>query len=188
MIRAIIFDCFNVLIDGSHSHGGLIQAFPEYSKQISDINALADIGKISHRKRNKRLIKLLGSTNAIDGVVTFDAAQNKKLLLLISGLKEKYKISILSNAGNDFWRFVDKTELRKMFDDILLSYKVKMIKPDTAIYQLATKRLNVKPEECIFVDDSANNVAGAEAVGMRGILYKDFMQFQNDLNKILKEE
>ena len=47
------------------------------------------------------------------------------------------------------------------------------MKPDPAIYRLALERFGLSGPEALFVDDRAENVAGAEAVGMRGHLFSD---------------
>jgi HAD superfamily hydrolase (TIGR01509 family) len=50
---------------------------------------------------------------------------------------------------------------------------VRLLKPDPRIYQLTLDELGVKPEEAVFVDDTQNNVLGAQALGIIGILYED---------------
>ena len=59
------------------------------------------------------------------------------------------------------------------FHAILVSGDEKLVKPDPAIYRLALDRFGVDAADAVFVDDRADNVAGAEAVGMRGILFTD---------------
>ena len=46
-----------------------------------------------------------------------------------------------------------------------------VLKPDPRIYRLATERLGVEPEDCLFVDDQPGNVEGARAVGMAAIWF-----------------
>ncbi len=60
-------------------------------------------------------------------------------------------------------------ELRARFDDIVLSGEVGLRKPDPAIYRLAARRLEVEPEDCVFVDDLAGNVRAAAALGMTAV-------------------
>jgi HAD superfamily hydrolase (TIGR01509 family) len=60
----------------------------------------------------------------------------------------------------------------ELFDDILISSEVGMTKPDERIFRLAASRLGLEPHECAFVDDSEHNIAAAEAVGMRGVLFR----------------
>lgn len=53
------------------------------------------------------------------------------------------------------------------FRDIVVSGDEKLIKPDPAIYELFLKRNQLAAADCLFIDDSAANARGAEAVGMK---------------------
>ena len=53
------------------------------------------------------------------------------------------------------------------FMDIVVSGDERLIKPDPAIYQLLLGRNGLEASDCLFIDDSLNNVKGAEAVGMK---------------------
>ena len=59
------------------------------------------------------------------------------------------------------------------FRDIVVSGDEKMVKPDAAIYRLALDRFGLKAEETVFVDDNADNVAGAAALGIHAIRFTD---------------
>lgn len=61
----------------------------------------------------------------------------------------------------------------EIFDATVISGDVGLHKPDPAIYELGAERLGLTPSDCVFVDDLRENIAGAEAVGMRGILHRD---------------
>ncbi len=54
-----------------------------------------------------------------------------------------------------------------LFRDIVVSGDEKLVKPDADIYRLLLKRNGLEAGECLFIDDSPKNVAGAEAVGMK---------------------
>lgn len=60
-----------------------------------------------------------------------------------------------------------------LFETIVISGEVGLHKPEPEIYQLACERLGIAPGEAIFVDDLRENIAGAEAVGMTGVLHRD---------------
>jgi putative hydrolase of the HAD superfamily len=76
-------------------------------------------------------------------------------------------ISVCSSEVEEAW---DETELAPHVDDVVLSCAVGLSKPDPRIYRLACERLEVEPEECLFVGDGANDeLAGAERVGMRAV-------------------
>ena len=55
------------------------------------------------------------------------------------------------------------------------------MKPDTRIYRIALGRLNVKPNEAIFVDDFSDNVAAARALGLTGVHFTDPQQARREL-------
>jgi 2-haloacid dehalogenase len=54
-----------------------------------------------------------------------------------------------------------------LFRDIVVSGDEKLIKPDPEIFHTLARRNNLKLEDCLFIDDVAKNVRGAEAVGMK---------------------
>lgn len=64
-------------------------------------------------------------------------------------------------------------EIYRYFDEVVLSYEVHMKKPDSCIYEDASKRLGVDLGECIFVGDGGSNeLEGAKNVGMKAIQAK----------------
>ena len=67
------------------------------------------------------------------------------------------------------------------FIDTIVSGEHKMIKPDPAIYQLLLDRNQLKPEDCIFIDDTSENVEAAIALGIDGLLFTSPEQFASDL-------
>ena len=60
-----------------------------------------------------------------------------------------------------------------MMDGGILSYKVKMTKPDPKIYELLLSEYNLKADECIFIDDTLRNVEAAEKLGIHGVRFID---------------
>jgi len=60
-----------------------------------------------------------------------------------------------------------------LMKDVLISAAEKLLKPDAEIYTRLMGRNGLSPENCIFIDDSAANVAGAKAVGIDAILFED---------------
>ena len=57
--------------------------------------------------------------------------------------------------------------LKFSFRDIVVSGDERVVKPDPAIYRLLLERNGLAAADCLFIDDSPKNVAGAEAVGMK---------------------
>ncbi|WP_299360565.1 HAD family phosphatase [uncultured Paracoccus sp.] len=63
--------------------------------------------------------------------------------------------------------------LGRAFQDVIVSGRERVAKPDAAIYRLLTARHALDPAACLFIDDSAENVAGARAVGMQAVRFTD---------------
>jgi 2-haloacid dehalogenase len=55
------------------------------------------------------------------------------------------------------------------FRDIVVSGEVGMKKPDPRIFRLMLQRIGVEPADVVFIDDVADNVASADALGMRTV-------------------
>jgi putative hydrolase of the HAD superfamily len=81
-----------------------------------------------------------------------------------------FKRGVISVCSSDVEEVWDETELAPHVDDVVLSCTVGLSKPDPRIYELACERLEVTPDECVFVGDGANDeLAGAQRVGMRAV-------------------
>jgi putative hydrolase of the HAD superfamily len=61
----------------------------------------------------------------------------------------------------------------ELFDATVISGDVGLHKPQPEIYRLGAERLGVPLGRCAFVDDLRENIAGAEAVGMTGVLHRE---------------
>lgn len=59
----------------------------------------------------------------------------------------------------------------RTFDGLICSGREGLIKPDVAIFDLFVQRFGLAPQHCVFIDDSAANIAGAQKVGLRTIHY-----------------
>ena len=108
------------------------------------------------------------------------------LLEQIRLLHQDYKTGIISNAMNGTRSLIEGPwAMGDIFDAILLSGEVGVMKPDPRIYHLALQRLDVLPEQAVFIDDFAHNIAGAEAIGLRGIHFRDPAQALAELSALL---
>ena len=89
----------------------------------------------------------------------------------------------ITNFSGEFWPpFRDReAAIFDRFRDIVVSGDEKLTKPDAAIYTLALQRFGLAPEEAVFVDDRDDNVAGAEAVGMKALLFTDAATLRTQL-------
>ena len=104
----------------------------------------------------------------------------------IQELKEKgYQVLVLSNFSEKGWHEnQDALDFMEYVDGGIISYTKQLIKPDPAIYRLLLDQYGLKAEECVFLDDTAVNVKGAESVGMNGIVFENREQAIAELKKL----
>ena len=69
------------------------------------------------------------------------------------------------------------------FDGIIVSGDERVLKPDPAIYELLLSRYGLEAPDCVFIDDSAPNVAGARSIGMQAVQYREPMDLAAELNR-----
>ncbi|MDR1970207.1 MAG: HAD-IA family hydrolase [Candidatus Nomurabacteria bacterium] len=188
-IKALIFDCFGVLTNGELDI--LSELYPKHHDAIWKTAKPFDRGDWSLEQFAGAIADIVGSNqeDILSGIreVRSVARRNKRLLEMIARWKSEYKIGLLSNIGEKTFELVFTPDEQKMyFDDIVLSYREKMVKPDPAIYRLAAERLSVNPDECIFIDDKQKYVDVAEEVGMTGTLFDDTEKVIKRIDEILK--
>ena len=108
------------------------------------------------------------------------------LMDYVRRLHKTYQTALLSNAWDDLRKVIaEKWHFEDAFDNIIISAEVKLVKPDEHIFRLALDRLDVDPEQAIFVDDMQRNVDGAKAVGLHGIRFFTPQQMCFDLEQLL---
>ena len=78
-----------------------------------------------------------------------------------------------TNAAHVLWLDEHLPELRE-FDLVMMSNEVGLLKPDPAIFETALDLLNVTPAQALFIDDIAENVAAARALGIAGLVHTDW--------------
>ena len=188
MIKAIIFDCFGVLSTEGWE--------PFYQKHFGDKPVLLEQARDLIRQLNKgslsydsfipKITKLAGVPRSEFLAQFHENVPNQLLFNYIKNvLKTKYKIGLLSNAGANWLDKIFAPEQLGLIDEYVLSYSVKFIKPQPEIYDIITKKLGVKNNQCIMVDDRQKQVDGAKELGLKAILYQDFEQMKDELGKIL---
>ena len=86
--------------------------------------------------------------------------------------RKKYKLIALTNWSSEtFPVAVKKFKFLKLFDGIVVSGKVKMLKPFPEIYNYTLKKYGLIANKSIFIDDRISNVDGAIKCGIHGIQF-----------------
>ena len=86
---------------------------------------------------------------------------------------EGYGIYLLSNANTRVMEQLSHAPALPFLDGYVISAEERLMKPDPAVYRLLCDRFKLEPEECLFVDDNADNCEGARVAGMHAFHYQD---------------
>ena len=185
MIRTVFFDLGNVIVSVDKE-----SAIRELAKlpilPISLIRQVADSliekkfeqGLLSIDEYMEILHRDFGISEQVTLETLIDIWQKPFELMpdvcrLLPILKTQVKLILLSNTNDLHIRAVrKKTSILDEFDDLVLSYEVKLRKPDEAIYYKALSIAKNRPEECLFIDDLIENVEAARQIGIRAHQYK----------------
>lgn len=89
-------------------------------------------------------------------------------------LTKKYRVALASSTREIIVKKeLAQADLIEYFETLTCGDMVTHSKPDPEIYLMACKSLNVKPEECIAIEDSLNGLKSAKAAGMYTIMVPD---------------
>ncbi|VVB70892.1 Glyceraldehyde 3-phosphate phosphatase [uncultured archaeon] len=105
-----------------------------------------------------------------------------KLLPLLK--KKGFKLGVLSNTTHSEIKPVEKL-YSKYFDNFFYSSDIGLLKPFIEIYEYVLEKLNVKPEEILFIDDKEANLVIPRQLGWKTFYFKGKV---TELNAFLKKE
>jgi putative hydrolase of the HAD superfamily len=186
-IKAVVFDCFGVLIVPARTL--LYEAYPELGQQIGMLERRSDMGLIDRDEFVQSVANLTGvSADEIKNKYYDVNARSKGALDWVRQLRAtgEYKIGLLSNIGHGWIEgFLEQTDSGALFDEVVLSCNVGMVKPSPEIFTLMAQNLQVPADECVMIDDLEPNIAGARKAGMNGIVFRALSQAQNEFEKIV---
>lgn len=188
MIKAIVYDCFGVLV--KEWLAVLSEPYPLHvQQQLWDAVKASNMGFIDYREGTRQMAQALAiSEEALHQARKENETKNHVLLDHITLLKnDGYKTAILSNvsAGGITRRF-SSDELATLFDVVVESGAVGFTKPDAKAFHYTAEQLGVMPSECIMIDDREDFCAGAEMAGMPSLLYTDFSTYKKELEQLLR--
>jgi putative hydrolase of the HAD superfamily len=104
---------------------------------------------------------------------------DERMLDWVAHLRENgYRTAVLSNLPRALGEELRATpRILDLFDHVTFSYELGSVKPEPAIYKDAIRGLDVAPAEALFLDDRAENVQGARAVGLLAEVFKTWEEF-----------
>ena len=191
MINNFVFDLGNVLVDYNP-----MRCILGYTHNISDANYIAseifaspewvelDKGTLDYERAleiwSSRIPeRLIADVRTIIENFHKHLPEKKEMTEIVRRLKKAgKKVYILTNVSERFPLMSEGLEVVRSIDGYVASYQEKVVKPSPEIYTRLFARFDIKPEECIFIDDNSDNVLTAKKFGMAGYV------FDGDANKL----
>ena len=104
-----------------------------------------------------------------------------EMIRLVKTLHKHYKVVLLSNINDIHWQINKKRGIPNLFDTCFTSCELGITKNEVRTFKIVTKKLNAKPEDCIFIDDKDGHVARAKSIGIDAIQFKSYEQLVKEL-------
>lgn len=106
---------------------------------------------------------------------------------IVAKLRKNYKIIVFSGTIRERIKYFDKKyNLLKTFDDFVFSFNAGFTKSEIGFYKVLFKKLkmmDLKSEECIFIDDHQEFLDKAKKFRIQTILFKNPQKLKYDLRK-----
>lgn len=200
-IKAVIFDFGGVLMR-TEDKGPRTRLAERYSLTYEELDRLvfespsgaqAARGEISEEEHWRQVCEGLGVPEgeraafqeAFWGGDRLDA----RLVEYIRSLRPRFKTALLSNAWSTLREALkNRYEILDAFDEVFISCELGLVKPDPRVYEEVTRRLEISPEEAVFVDDWFPNIEGARAVGLKAVHFQSTAQALEELDALLGKE
>jgi putative hydrolase of the HAD superfamily len=112
---------------------------------------------------------------------------NEPLAPLIEFFKGRGYTLVLGSNTNDLHASQFRRQFAETlghFDRLVLSYEIGHIKPTAAFYLACAEAAGEAPEHCVFIDDLTENVEGARAAGLVGLVFRDVPTLITDLARL----
>jgi putative hydrolase of the HAD superfamily len=195
-VRGIIFDLGNVLVDFDHAIAA--KRIAEFSgRSARDIYNMFFDSELTRNFESGKLLPLqffaevkeilnlkIGYEEFLPiwNEVFFLSEKNRLVYDLAKGLKQDYKIALLSNVNVLHMEYLKKNfPVFDAFHNVIASFEIGCTKPDPMIYKKTLQILGLPAESILYTDDRPELVEGARSLGIRGFVFKGFEQLRRDL-------
>lgn len=181
MIKTLIFDFGDVFINldkpGAMQNALDVFKLETFEADMIKTNELYEVGKISTSEFiqfYKTKFPHVSEAVLIDAwnFIIKDFPNHRLDFIKNLALQKEYKLILLSNTNNMHINFIKQNvsfyeEFKACFDVFYLSQEIQLRKPNTDIFEFVLSENNLKPEECLFIDDTKDNTVTAAIMGFK---------------------
>lgn len=186
MIKGVIFDLDGVLVSTDKMHFyawkklahklGITNYTEEDNKRQKGVSRMESLEVVLSKgttiysredklrfaeEKNKYYVELLESLDS--QAVLIDVIETLEML------KDRGVLIGIGSASKNTPLILEKTGLNKYIDEVSCGLDVTKSKPDPEVFIVAAKKLNLKNEECLVVEDSKSGIVAARACHMRSL-------------------
>ncbi len=185
MIRTMLFDLGNVLLYFSHERmceqiGSLCDRSADEVRALvfdSGLQLRFERGELTPEEFHQTLEESVGQSLDIDalriaGSDIFEV--NSSAVELLGDLKSlNLRLVLLSNICASHFEFVvENFAILEPFDEVLASFQVGAVKPESAIFEAALRAIQCDPQECFYTDDIAEYVQASRGFGLQAEVFQ----------------
>ncbi len=110
---------------------------------------------------------------------------DRNLIDFLRGLREMYKVGLISNAWSGLRPWIVNQKFDDAFDLMVISAEIGIMKPDPRIFQYALEQFDLAASEAVFVDDFPENIEAARLMGMQAVHFTGPHQAISQVKQIL---
>jgi len=195
IIRMLFWDIGGVLLSDAWDHeerdlavGRFLLDKMEFESRHKELVPAFEEGKLSLDDYVERTVFYQPRTFSREEFKQFMFSLSRpkpQALELAHELSRKYAMATLNNESRELNQYrIQQFKLTDSFHLFISSCFVGMRKPDERIFRLALDLTQQSAEESCFIDDRAENLAGAEKAGLQTVLAKDAQQLRRDLQTL----
>lgn len=190
-VRAVIFDFGGVLY--TYNYWILMRDFAKELNISADLASQAWETRIEEFERGEitekdfwQAFRITARVRAEDSflhdVFVRQFAPMPDSIHISLALKKRYMVGLLSN--NCAWEadLEKRLQFRHNYDLVIMSYQVGCRKPEPRIFQVLTEKTGCRPEEIVFVDDTASYADVVTQAGIHFIPFRNAQQLSEDLH------
>lgn len=201
-IKAILFDLDGVLVNMPEGHYEALNKTLSYfgakiekTEHLNHFNGLPTRKKIEELEQQGRLpvglrefINEIKQKHTKEIIPKYCVPDYLKIILLKHLKKKGFKLACCSNSVKETLHLMLKSaQIFDFFDLVIGNDEISNPKPDPEIYFKTFEALNIKPEECIILEDSEYGIAAAKASGANLFEIKRYEDVDLSLFKDLLE-
>ncbi|MBL7059304.1 HAD hydrolase-like protein [Candidatus Pacearchaeota archaeon] len=181
-MKVILFDIGGVICEDIEKH--MMKSISEEYKidysLVMEVRGkwwdLYACNKISEEEYWKGFLKDVGIEDDYSKFVNLPYKKYIKLkesmLPLLEKLSKKYKLFIVSDHSINWWNFAnEKFKISQYFEEEFFSFNYKSLKSEGKLFEEILKK--VKKEDCLFIDNSRENLKVAEKFGIEGVYFEN---------------